>query len=176
MRSVGLCLLFCGCAATEAPKPVAAPVDESGAGSAVFTQAPSPKTATTIPAETSPTNTQRPAADSTTKKDVPFVPSSDPKDILRAKKLVEKGVRLYHVGEYDAAETTLKEAMTIYPFLAEANLTMGKILLVKGSATRDRSLIDSSRLMFEMARALDPSLKESELLLDLFHHASNTDP
>jgi len=58
--------------------------------------------------------------------------------------------------------------MTLYPFLAEANLLLGKIFLIRGAATLDRTLIDHARLMFEMAKSLDPTLRETDLLLELF--------
>ena len=62
----------------------------------------------------------------------------------------------------------LKESVTLYPFVAQANLLLGKVFLIRGSAARDLSLIHSARLMFEMAHALDASLREAEILLDLF--------
>jgi tetratricopeptide (TPR) repeat protein len=92
----------------------------------------------------------------------------NPEDVARARALVKRGELLYRHGEYDQAEAVLKEAITAYPFLAQANLLLGKIFLVRGSATRDMSLIQSARLMFEMAHALDSSLREAEVLLDLF--------
>lgn len=74
----------------------------------------------------------------------------------------------YSKGEYDRAEELLKEAVTLYPFLPEANLALGKIFLIRGSALRDRAMINSARLMFEMARALDPNMREPAVLLQLF--------
>ncbi len=90
-------------------------------------------------------------------------------DIARARALVKRGELLYRNGEYDQAEILLKEAVTLYPFLAQTNLLLGKIFLIRGSAARDIGLVHSARLMFEMARALDSSLREAEILLDLFH-------
>jgi hypothetical protein len=52
--------------------------------------------------------------------------------------------------------------------LPEATLVLGKILLIRGAAARDPALLASARLMFEMARALDPSLREPVVLLELF--------
>jgi tetratricopeptide (TPR) repeat protein len=109
----------------------------------------------------------------------PFVPPSvaqepeapappNPADVARARALVKRGELLYRNGEYDQAEAVLKESVTLYPFLAQANLLLGKIFLIRGSAGRDVSLIHSARLMFEMAHALDSSLREAEILLDLF--------
>lgn len=95
-------------------------------------------------------------------------PRPNPADVARARALVKRGELLYRNGEYDQAEAVLKESVTIYPFLAQANLLLGKIFLIRGSAGRDVSLIHSARLMFEMAHALDASLREAELLLDLF--------
>jgi tetratricopeptide (TPR) repeat protein len=92
----------------------------------------------------------------------------DPKSEARAKRLIQKGRVLYAKGEYEKAEEVLKEAVTLYPFLAEANLALGKIFLIRGSALRDRAMINSARLMFEMARALDPGMREPAVLLELF--------
>ena len=93
---------------------------------------------------------------------------SSPQQIERAKVLVRRGIKHYRNGDYDRAEGLLKQAVTLYPFIAEANLALGKILLIRGSATRDRAMIANARLMFEMARAVDPSLREIEMLLELF--------
>ena len=98
----------------------------------------------------------------------PALPVVDPKVITRAQELVAAAAKLYHSGAYDQAERSLKEAITLYPFLADANLLLGKIFLLKGSATRDVSLVQSARLMFEMAHAIDPTLREAEVLLGLF--------
>ena len=86
----------------------------------------------------------------------------------KAKKLIHRGRNLYAKGDYERAEALLKEAMVLYPFFAEANLLLGKIFLIRGSAARDRVMIDSARLMFEMARALDPEMREPTVLLELF--------
>ncbi|MEE8408150.1 MAG: hypothetical protein V3T05_00965 [Myxococcota bacterium] len=91
-----------------------------------------------------------------------------PEDVARAKKLMAHGQLLYRKGDYDQAELALKQAMTLYPFLLQANLTLGKIFLIRGAATRDTTLIDSARLMFEMARAMDGGSREAEVLLELF--------
>ncbi len=98
----------------------------------------------------------------------PEPPPPNPADVSRARALVKRGELLYRNGEYDQAELVLKESVTIYPFVAQANLLLGKIFLIRGSANRDLSLIHSARLMFEMAHALDASLREAEILLDLF--------
>ncbi len=92
----------------------------------------------------------------------------DPKQEAKARRLIQRGRALYEKGEYERAETVLKEAVTLYPFVAEANLVLGKIFLIRGSATRDRAMINSARLMFEMARALDPNMREPAVLLELF--------
>lgn len=89
-------------------------------------------------------------------------------DAARAQSLVKKATEAYHHGDYDSAENSLKEAITIYPFLAEANIVMGKVLLVRASVARDPSLMKDARLMFEMALQLDPSAKEPQRLMDLF--------
>ncbi len=95
-------------------------------------------------------------------------PEPDPKDVARAKRLAEQGIRAYHQGEYDRAEALLKEGITLYPFMVEANLALGKIFLIRAAATRDPALMSNARLMFEMAQALDPQGREAALLLQLF--------
>lgn len=95
-------------------------------------------------------------------------PPPDPKVVARAKRAYERGLADYKRGDYDDAEALLKQAITLYPFLPQANLALGKIFLIEGSAKRDMALINSARLMFEMAHALDPELREPELLLQLF--------
>jgi len=92
----------------------------------------------------------------------------DPKAAAKARRFILRARIMYGKGEYDKAELVLKEAITMYPFFAEANLLLGKIFLIRGSATRDRTMINSARLMFEMARALDPTLREPAVLLELF--------
>ena len=98
-----------------------------------------------------------------------------PLEIARAKKLLQRGTTHYRKGDYDRAEEQIKEAMTLYPFFAEANLLLGKIYLIRGSALHDNSMINNARLMFEMARKLDPSLRETEMLLELFLSTSTHD-
>jgi tetratricopeptide (TPR) repeat protein len=95
----------------------------------------------------------------------------NPADVARARALVKRGELLYRNGEYEQAEVVLKESISTYPFLAQANLLLGKIFLIRGSAAREVSLIHSARLMFEMAHAIDSSLREAHILLDLFHAA-----
>jgi hypothetical protein len=98
-------------------------------------------------------------------------PPPNPEHVARAKQLAKQGVEAYRDGDYDRAEALLKEAIAVYPFLADANLTLGRIFLIRGSASRDRALITSARTMFEMARAIDPNLREVQVLLDLFREA-----
>ncbi|MBI3179775.1 MAG: hypothetical protein HYZ27_08945 [Deltaproteobacteria bacterium] len=88
--------------------------------------------------------------------------------MARARELVAQGDLCYRKGDYGCAESALKQAITAYPFVAEANVLLGKIFLIRGSASRDRTLLESARLMFEMARAIDPELREAQVLLDLF--------
>ncbi len=88
-------------------------------------------------------------------------------DVARARALVDQGVRLYREGEYTKAEDVLKQAITIYPFMADANLVLAKILLIRASATRDMTLYTNARLMLEMARALEPGSHEIQQLLEL---------
>jgi hypothetical protein len=98
-------------------------------------------------------------------------PPPNPEVVAKAKQLAREGVEAYRDGDYDRAEALLKQAIAVYPFLADANVTLGRIFLIRGSAARDRSLITSARTMFEMARAMDPSLREVQVLLDLFREA-----
>jgi hypothetical protein len=97
-------------------------------------------------------------------------PPPDPRLLARAQELVATASKAYHAGAYDIAEAALKEAITFYPFIAEANLLLGKIFLLRGSAARDVSLVAGARLMFEMAHTIDPTLREADLLLELFNH------
>ncbi len=92
---------------------------------------------------------------------------ASPQDVARARGLVDQGVRLYREGQYTQAEDVLKQAITIYPFMADANLVLAKILLIRASATRDMTLYTNARLMLEMARALEPGSREIEQLLEL---------
>lgn len=92
----------------------------------------------------------------------------DPKLIAEANAFVVRGQKAFQRGQYEEAEAQLKQALTLYPFLAQANLTLGKIFLLRGAANKDYALIESARLMFEMARTLDPQLTEPAVLLDLF--------
>ncbi len=89
---------------------------------------------------------------------------------------MREGLHAYRNGDYDQAEGLLKEAVTLYPFMPEASLALGKILLLRGSATRDRALINNARLMFEMARALKPDLREVKELLELFQPPPDEEP
>lgn len=97
-----------------------------------------------------------------------FNPVLSEEDIQEARALVEEAQDAYGEGDYTGAEGLLKKAIAIYPFLTEANLLLGKIFLIRGSAKRDYELINNARLMFEMARALDPGLSDTSALLDLF--------
>ena len=95
-------------------------------------------------------------------------PETDPELAVVAQKKIKQAKKLYSTGNYDQAETLLKESITTFPFLAQAQLTLGKIFLIKGSAARDMALLNSARLMFEMARAIDPGSAEVQTLLELF--------
>ncbi|MBI5508503.1 MAG: hypothetical protein HY903_07105 [Deltaproteobacteria bacterium] len=97
-------------------------------------------------------------------------PPPDPAQVAKANAFVTQAQELYRAGAYEKAEAAVKESLVIYPFLPEANLLMGKIFLLKGSATRDPALVHSARLMFEMAHTLDPSMREADVLLELFRH------
>ena len=101
-------------------------------------------------------------------KSVVFEPH--PEDIRQAKILLTQSQDYYRKGDYFEAEGLLKESITIYPFLASANLMLGKIYLIRGSAVRDPILLENARMMFEMAKALEPTAKESDMLLELFQY------
>jgi len=143
MKTPALVLVIAcgGCAGrAEAPPPEAA---EAG---------PDPAPAVASP----PAATTRPAP-----------PAATPEEIARARGLVDKGVKLYREGQYAQAEDVLKQGITLYPFMADANLVLAKILLIRASASRDMTLYNNARLMLEMARALDPGSREVEQLLEL---------
>ncbi|MBC7793856.1 MAG: tetratricopeptide repeat protein [Clostridia bacterium] len=88
--------------------------------------------------------------------------------IAEASDLAKRGNEAYKLGRYDEAESLLKRSITVYPFLAQANLGLGKVFLLRGAAAHDEALVDSARLMFQMAQKNDPSLREPEILLQLF--------
>ncbi|MEZ0314010.1 MAG: hypothetical protein ACAI38_19735 [Myxococcota bacterium] len=98
---------------------------------------------------------------------------ADHKALAEAQELLKQGLAAYHVGAYDEAENLLKRSITLYPFLAPANLALGKIFLLKGAANHDEALIQSARLMFDMAHQIDPSLREPLVLLELFKPRGN---
>ena len=97
-------------------------------------------------------------------------PEPEPLDgmISRATILYEDASYAHSVGHYNEAEVLLKESLSIYPFLLESNLLLGKIFLIRGSADRDYILINNARLMFELARAIDPESSETLMFLELF--------
>ena len=131
--------------------------------------APSP-----APQEETPQKVLQPALPATPptakiiKKESRRIPETDPQLAIVAQKKIKKAKKLYAAGQYDEAEALLKESITLFPFLAQAQLTLGKVFLIKGSAARDMALLNSARLMFEMARAIDPGLAEVQTLLELF--------
>lgn len=92
----------------------------------------------------------------------------DAKVLAEAQTYLSTGLAAFQRGDYEAAEVALKTAITLHPFLAQAHLTLGKVWLVRGAANKDYALVDNARLMFEMARAIDPTLAEAGLMLDLF--------
>ncbi|MEM6957835.1 MAG: tetratricopeptide repeat protein [Myxococcota bacterium] len=99
-------------------------------------------------------------------------PAPDPKIVAEAERLYASGVALFRQGRYDEAELQLKQALNVYPFMASANLTLGKVFLIRGAAERDEVMIDSARLMFKMAVSIDPELREATVLLSLFDEAA----
>ena len=99
-----------------------------------------------------------------------FEPEPEPLErmIGRATILYEDASYAHSVGHYNEAEVLLKESLSIYPFLLESNLLLGKIFLIRGAASRDYILINNARLMFELARAIDPESNETLVFLELF--------
>lgn len=89
-------------------------------------------------------------------------------DVGEVGRLVEAGHAAYVQGAYDAAETALKQAVQLDPFHADARVALGKVFLIRAAAQRDEALLESARLMFDMARTLDPEQREALLLLELF--------
>jgi len=100
--------------------------------------------------------------------------TTDQGDMKEATQRLTKARRLFMRGDYGPAEALLKEAITIFPFVPEANLLLGKIFLIRGAANRDLAMMDNARLMFEMARAMEPENTEITTLLELFR-ARRTD-
>ena len=74
----------------------------------------------------------------------------------------------YRQGKYHQSEQLLKECLLLNPFLAKANLLLGKLFLLQSAGSKDRSLVESAKLMFEMALRNDPNLREAKILLGLF--------
>ena len=95
-------------------------------------------------------------------------PTPDQEVMAKARKRLAEGRAFYQRGRYKLAEQRLKEVITLYPFLPDANVLLGKIFLVLGASGKDPAMIESARLMFEMALALDPNRREARLLLELF--------
>jgi tetratricopeptide (TPR) repeat protein len=122
------------------------------------------------PVKTSPQSAAKPYREKRTMKLKSVVFEPHPEDMRQAKILFNQSEDYYRKGAYFEAEGLLKEAITIYPFLAPANLMLGKIYLIRGSAVRDPVLLENARMMFEMAKALEPTAKESDLLLELFQY------
>ena len=74
-----------------------------------------------------------PPAKKVIKKEPRRIPETDPQLAVIAQKKIKRAKKLYSTGEYDKAEILLKESITAFPFLAQAQLTLGKIFLIKGS-------------------------------------------
>jgi hypothetical protein len=167
-RHVVIALCLVGCSTSGTTRKV--PKSGSSANTVAPKQAdakPKVTPSTAIKPKTEKSTSAKNSRDVLTKPPAP-PPPPDPKVVAKAKRLVKKGVELYYKGDYDGAEHLLKQAIVAYPFSAKANLALGKIFLIRGSAGRDRALINSARLMFEMAHALDGRLRETRVLLELF--------
>ena len=89
-------------------------------------------------------------------------------DMQRAGELKRMDNVAYTKGLYDEAEALLKRSILLYPMMPLANLLLGKVFLVRGSAIQDYGMIRSARTRFEMERTIDPSLAETDILLELF--------
>jgi tetratricopeptide (TPR) repeat protein len=152
-----LCVLLAGCASSASREA------RSGMGLALAPGAPQPIPVNATAGAVSATGSGRQPGARVSAVEV----RRSPAEIARAKALVVKGVELYRDGEYTQAEESLKQAIEIYPFMAQANVVMAKILLIRASATKDMTLYANARLMLEMARALDPSSREIAELLEL---------
>ena len=74
----------------------------------------------------------------------------------------------YREGKYHQSEKILKECLLLNPFLAKANLLLGKLFLLRSAGSKDKSLLESAKFMFEMALRNDPTLREAQTLLGLF--------
>ena len=90
------------------------------------------------------------------------------RDMAEAQKKLVEARHLFTRGRYEKAEILLKDAITLFPFVPEANLLLGKIFLIRGAASRDLTMMDNARLMFEMAKAMEPDNREVTTLLELF--------
>ncbi|MBN1960864.1 MAG: hypothetical protein JW841_07950 [Deltaproteobacteria bacterium] len=111
----------------------------------------------------SPTNNQL----TTPAHSAPEATSINNDDIAKAHVLYEQGNNLYREGKYEQAEAILNQAITLNPFMADANVLLAKILLMRTSASRDASLYMQARLMLEMAKSLKPNDTEIDVLLEL---------
>ena len=80
---------------------------------------------------------------------------------------MRRGLEAFSQGFYEEAEDLFKRALELNPYLALANVALGKVFLLRGSATQDASVLADACRMFEMACSLDSSLKEAEDLLQL---------
>lgn len=128
-----------------------------------------PAVAEARPAPEPPPEEAAPVPEASTSLSEPeATPEPDPATKARALARFEKGQELFRQGRYDEAEVELKEALNLYPFMAPANLVLGKVFLIRGAAVRDEVMIDSARLMFKMALSIDPALREANVLLSLF--------
>ena len=87
---------------------------------------------------------------------------------LNAERKYELAESHYRQGKYRQSERLLKECLLWNPFLAKGNLLLGKLFLLRSAGSNDKSLVESAKLMFEMALRNDPNLREAKILLGLF--------
>jgi hypothetical protein len=67
------------------------------------------------------------------------------------------------------AQESLQQSMAAYPFFFAAQLTLGKIYLMRGAAQNDKQLLQRAEQLFQMAQQIEPSAEEPRLLLRLLH-------
>jgi tetratricopeptide (TPR) repeat protein len=103
---------------------------------------------------------------------LPSQPSKQ--DIRRATSLYRTAETHYEAGRYAQAEHLLKRAIVLHPFGAAIKILLGKVFLIQGSAKKNMTLLNSAKLMFQMANALAPELQEAKTLLELFQPSKNS--
>ena len=88
---------------------------------------------------------------------------------VQGMRLLATGLAQFRQGEYAAAQRSLQQSMAAYPFFFAAQLTLGKIYLLRGAAVQDKQLLQRAEQLFEMAQQIEPSAPEPRLMLRLLH-------